>query len=136
MGFLLTKITDEFRLVYEGDPALKKKPGEEQEWIAEKKAKVRSGQKPDVMVCRPLSGDEVLRIMVALDDDPSLIVQAAALGVKGIEMGDGTHVTAPKDVREILSHAGNLDAVTSLAQTIVHVSREGVDRLPFRDHRP
>jgi len=135
LSFLLTKTTDSFRLVYEGDPALKGQEEGGPEWIEESKAKIRSGQKPDVMICRPLSGDEILRIMIALEEDASLIVQAAALGVKSIEMGSGESVDDPQDVRSILSHAGNLDAITSLAQTIVHVSREGVDDLPFRSAR-
>ena len=135
MAFLLTKTSDHFRLVYEGDPALKGQEEGGPEWIEEKKAKIRSGQKPDVMVCRPLSGDEILRIMLALEEDGSLIVQAAALGVKSIELGTGEKITEPQEVREVLSHAGNLDSVTSLAQTIVHVSREGVDDLPFRSSR-
>ena len=135
MAFLLTKTTDTFRLVYEGDPALKGNKDGPQEWIEESKAKPQSGKKPDVMECRPLSADEVLRILVACDEDPSLVVLAAAMGVKAIELGDGETITEPKEVRRVLSHAGNLHAVTSLAQAIMHVSREGVHDLPVRNAR-
>ena len=120
-------------MVYQGDPAIKSSTKKDPTWIQEHKAKLKSGQKPDVMVCRPLSGDEVLRIVLAVADDPALIVHAAALGVKSINLGNGGTVADPEEVRRVLNHAGNLESITNLAQKIVDVSKEGVDDLPFCD---
>ena len=131
MAFLIVKKTDTFRLVYEGDPAVK--PSEEAHtWIPEEKAEIRAGERPDVIVGRPLGSDEVLRIVNALEVDPSLIVSAAALGVVKIEQADGSVIEEAKEIREVLNLAQNLEAVSSLAQTIFEASREGLDSLPFR----
>lgn len=131
MAFLVVKKTDEFRLVYEGDPAVKAGDSSPT-WILEDKAELEAGERPDVLVCRPLGSDEVLRIVNAIEVDSSLIVSAAALGVVKIEQADGTVVQEAKEIREVLNLAQNLEAVTSLAQTIFEASREGLDSLPFR----
>lgn len=135
LSFLVTKTTDRFSLVWEGDPAVKAKKGQ-QSWISVDAATLKSGQKPDVMICRPLSGDEVLRIVTAVEHEPSLIVQAAALGVVSIEMGTGERIDDPQGVRDVLLHAANLESVTELAQSVFVASREGVDALPFRHESP
>jgi predicted alpha/beta hydrolase family esterase len=131
LAFLIVKKSDTFRLVYEGDPAVKakKKP---HTWIPEEQAKLEAGEKPDVIVARPLGSDEVLRIVNALEVDPSLVISAASLGVVKIEQADGTTIEEAKEIREILNMAQNLEAITSLAQTIFEASREGLDALPFR----
>ena len=134
MAFLIVKKTDTFRLVYEGDPAVK--PSEEAHtWIPEEQAEIVAGERPDVLIARPLGSDEVLRIVNALEVDPSLIVSAAALGVVKIEQGDGTIIEEASEIREVLNLAQNLEAVSSLAQTIFEASREGLDALPFRGSR-
>ena len=131
MAFLIVKKTDTFRLVYEGDPAVK--PSEEAHTcISEEKAEIIAGERPDVIVGRPLGSDEVLRIVNALEVDPSLIVSAAALGVVKIEQADGSVIEEAKEIREVLNLAQNLEAVSSLAQTIFEASREGLESLPFR----
>jgi len=108
------------------------KPSEEvHTWIPEEKAEVIAGERPDVIVGRPLGSDEVLRIVNALEVDPSLIVSAAALGVVKIEQADGSVIEEAKEIREVLNLAQNLEAVSSLAQTIFEASREGLDSLPF-----
>ena len=131
MAFLIVKKSDSFRVVYEGDPAvisLEEAPT----WIPEDSAKLEAGERPDVMVCRPLGSDEVLRIVNALEMEPSLIVSAAALGVLEIERADGTTIKEAKEIREILNDAQNIDAMSALAQTIFEASREGLGALPFR----
>ena len=134
MAFLIVKKTDTFRLVYEGDPAVK--PSEEAHtWIPEEQAEIVAGERPDVLIARPLGSDEGLRIVNALEVDPSLIVSAAALGVVKIEQGDGTIIEEASEIREVLNLAQNLEAVSSLAQTIFEASREGLDVLPFRGAR-
>ena len=128
---MVVKKTDQFRLVYEGDPAVKSGDSSPT-WILEEKAELEAGERADVLVCRPLGSDEVLRIVNAIEVDSSLIVSAAALGVVKIEQADGTVVQEAKEIREVLNLAQNLEAVTSLAQTIFEASREGLDSLPFR----
>jgi hypothetical protein len=131
LAFLVVKKTDNFRLVFEGDPAVKSSESPPT-WLQEEKAELESGERPDVLVCRPLGSDEVLRIVNAIEVDSSLIVSAAALGVVKIEQADGTIIEEPKEIRDVLNMAQNLEAVTSLAQTIFEASREGLDSLPFR----
>ena len=131
MAFLVVKKTDQFRLVYEGDPAVKSGDSSPT-WILEEKAELEAGERADVLVCRPLGSDEVLRIVNAIEVDSSLIVSAAALGVVKIEQADGSTIEEGKDVRAVLNDAQNLHAVTQLAQTIFEASREGLDSLPFR----
>ena len=134
MAFLVVKKTDSFRIVYEGDPAIRSQApeGSDPSWILEDSAECESGERPDVFVCRPLGADEVLRIINALDVDASLVVQAAAIGVVRIEQADGKVIEEAKEVREVLNLAQNMNAITSLAQTIFEASREGLDSLPFR----
>ena len=129
MAFLLTKVTDSFRLVFSEDPAIEKPEDVGEAWIDESAAPVKSGARPDVLICRPLSGEEVLRVVVAVEEDPALVVQAAALGVVSIELGDGSKVTDPSEVRGVLSNSQNLHAIPGLAQRIIEVSREGLDDL-------
>ena len=134
MAFLITTTTQPFRLVWSQDSALKaSKKGVQPSWIRDGQKQNRSGKKPDVLVCRALNSSEVLRIVTAIDESPSLIVDAACLGVTAIELGEsGKVIEEPKEIREILGHAGNLEAVASLAETIVRVSKEGSEALPFR----
>lgn len=131
MGFLVVSKKDTFRLVYEGDPAIKFE-GDDPSWIAENLAEKHSGETPDVLICRPLGCDEVLRVVNAVETDASLIVYAAALGVKAIHQSNGEVIEKPERIREVLNHAENLQAITALAQAIFAVSREGIDSLPFR----
>jgi hypothetical protein len=131
MAFLVVRKKDTFRLVWEGDPAIKYE-GDDPKWISETIAEKNSGEDPDVIVCRALGSDEVLRIVNAIEADASLIVAAASLGVKKILKADGEEISDPEKVREILNHAENLDAVTALAQAIFSASREGAESLPFR----
>ena len=132
MAFLYTRTNQRFRLVWEGDPALKSKKGSDA-WVPEEKAKLKSGKRPDVMICRPLSGDEILRIVSVVEEDPSMIIHAAALGVVAIEQGDGAKIEDPDEIRKVIGHARNLEAMSQLAQAIFQASRGGVDSLPFRD---
>tara|TARA_R100000278_G_scaffold46562_2_gene40475 strand:+ start:6529 stop:6945 length:417 start_codon:yes stop_codon:yes gene_type:complete len=131
MGFLVVSKKDTFRLVFQGDPAIKFE-GDEPGWVAEHLAEKHSGETPDVLLCRPLGCDEVLRVVNAVESDASLIVYAAALGVKAIHQADGQVIEKPEKIREVLNHAENLQAVTALAQAIFSASREGADALPFR----
>lgn len=131
MAFLVVSKKDTFRLVYQGDPAIQF-DGDEPGWVAEHLAQKHSGETPDVLLCRPLGCDEVLRIVNAVEQDASLIVYAAAMGVKEIHQANGQVISEPEKIREVLNHAENLQAVTALAQAIFSASREGAEALPFR----
>lgn len=130
--FLCTRTEDRFRLVYEGDPAVKSKKGQDPAWIPEEGATIRSGEKPDVMVCRPLSSDEVIRVVHLADKDPAAMIFCASLGVTEIQRGDGERIEDPEKIREITNHPGNLEAIAALAQAIHAASSEGLASLPFR----
>lgn len=132
--FLKTRIIDSFRLCYEGDPAIisKKANGEDPAWIDESKAKLKSGKKADVVVCRPLNADEVLRLVDAVERDRSAIIYASQMSVTAIERGDGKIVSDPEEIRSILNLPGNLEAICALGIKVFDVSREGEDKLPFR----
>ena len=131
MGFLVVSKKDTFRLVFQGDPAIKF-DGDQPAWVAEHLAEKNAGETPDVLLCRCLNSDEVLRIVNAVEEDASLIFYAAALGVKAIHQSNGDVIDKPEKIREVLNHAENLQAVTALAQAIFAASREGADSLPFR----
>lgn len=130
--FLCTRTGDRFRLVYEGDPAVKVKKGTDPAWIPESKAKIKSGEKPDVMVCRVLNSDEIIRVVTLAAEDPAAMIWCASIGVVAIERGTGEIIDDPDKIREITNHAGNISAIGSLAQAIHGASSEGLASLPFR----
>ena len=130
--FLCTRTEDRFRLVYEGDPAVKSKKGRDPAWIPEADAVVRSGEKPDVMVCRPLNSDEVSRVGTLADQDPAAMIWCAGIGTVAIERGDGERIEDADKIREITNHPGNLESMAALAQAIHKASSEGLAALPFR----
>lgn len=132
--FLKTRTKDEIRLVYQGDPAVDTgDPTEDQvfEWVEKSEAKMKSGEKPDVMVCRPLNADEILRIVDAVDRDKSFIVYAAQLSVIKIEMGNGEVLKDPQKVTSVLNDGQNMEAVCALSQKVFDMSRGGEESLPF-----
>lgn len=129
--FLATKTTDRFQLVFSKDPAV---IAEDDGWIPLDKAEIKPGESPDVFTCRPLNGDECLRILTACGKDPTFLVFAAHLGVEEIDT-DGSKITEESEIQKILKNAQNMEAVHSLANSIFQVSREGLEVLPFRNAR-
>ena len=130
--FLCTRTEDRFRLVYEGDPAVKSKKGRDPAWIPEADAVVRSGEKPDVMVCRPLNSDEVIRVVTIAEQDPAAMIFCASIGIVSVERGDGETVDDTEEIHKIVNHPGNMEAMGALAQAIHAASSEGLAALPFR----
>ena len=132
MGFLITLTDERFRLVWQGDPAVKTADdGGDLEWIAEERAELVAGELPDVVVARAISASELLRVSQLMEEDPGVIVHCAVLGVVEV-ITDGKTVSDPEKVRAILTHAGNVEAIGPLCQAIIAVSREGCGALPFR----
>lgn len=135
MSFLVTRTDEQYRLVWTDDPAVRKTdPEASGEWIAEERAELHAGASPDVIVARPLSASELLRISGLVEQHPEIICEAAALAVVEI-VSDGSSITDPERIRSILSHAGNVESIGALAQAVIAVSREGCDSLPFRHGR-
>ncbi len=130
--FLCTRTEDRFRLVYEGDPAVKSKKGQDPAWIPEEGATIRSGEKPDVMVCRPLNSDEVIRVVTLAEQDPAAMIFCASIGVVSIERGDGQRLEGVEEINAVVNHPGNMEAMGALAQAIHAASSEGLASLPFR----
>ena len=146
MGWLVTTVDQTFDLVWLGDPAVSgpqpatedpaaelADDGDAPGWVAAHLATLHAGQRPDVFTCRPLASHELLRLSSSFDTDPSIVIAAVSLGVKSITTGDGRTISQPEEVHRVLAVARNIDAVGTLCQAIVDVSREGLTAAPFLD---
>ena len=135
----MTTLAQTFDLVWLGDPAVAgpapTEPTSEEDaapWVASHLAELHAGQRPDVFTCRALSSGELLRLSTNHQSDPAVVVAAAALGVVSIRTGDGRTIKDPDEVFKVIGVARNIEAVGSLCQAIVDVSREGMTAAPFR----